>query len=126
MTTVRFQEFNAANWMICFLIVLVSEYFLASGDSVAASMSEDNSVVAIWSDSGSGSGWIGSGCIFARDGMILTTYHLIRGAVRVTVYAGNKAYGDVELVSIAPRYDLAVLKVKHFSTGDLILPLRKV
>jgi hypothetical protein len=126
MNSATINRFNAMNRMLGFVIVLALNYCLASGDTVAASMSEDNSVVSIWSDSGSGSGWTGSGCIFARDGMVLTSYHLIRAAVKLTVYVGKKAYNDIEVIGIAPQYDLAVLKVKHLSNEDSILPLRKV
>ena len=55
---------------------------------------------------GSGSGWV----LDAKEGLIVTNYHVINGASGVTV-TGQETSGDAKVVGAAPCDDLAVLKV---------------
>ena len=54
----------------------------------------------------------GSGFIWDRRGHIVTNYHVIRGADRLSVkLAGGESY-DARIIGTAPGKDLAVLKIK--------------
>ncbi|MCP4225178.1 MAG: trypsin-like peptidase domain-containing protein, partial [Actinomycetia bacterium] len=65
----------------------------------------------------------GSGCFWLSGDQILTAYHVIQGADRIRVYAGGKAYKDVQVVSISPSHDLALLQVGDLPPGKEFPPL---
>ncbi len=52
----------------------------------------------------------GSGFIITKDGYLVTNYHVIKGARKVGVYAGDKPY-VAEVVKCDSATDLAVLKI---------------
>jgi putative serine protease PepD len=56
----------------------------------------------------------GTGIVFASDGFILTNAHVVSGASRVTVTAGQRAL-PARLVGTDEAHDVAVLRVE---TGD--------
>jgi S1-C subfamily serine protease len=78
-----------------------------------------DSVVSVFTNRGQG-----SGAIISEDGLVLTNYHVIQGASRVSVmtYEGD-AYG-VSIVGYDVRDDLALLRIeanetfRDFSFGD--------
>lgn len=53
----------------------------------------------------------GSGFIFSSDGYVFTNHHVIRGASRVMVAAGNENEIEADLVGADPDSDLALLKI---------------
>jgi serine protease DegQ len=55
---------------------------------------------------------IGTGVVFSEDGMIFTCLHVIAGAERIGVVFGDGTESEVEIVSVQPENDLAVLKAK--------------
>jgi len=55
---------------------------------------------------GAGSGWV----LDAKEGLVVTNFHVVNGASGVTV-AGQETVGDAKIVGAAPCEDLAVLKV---------------
>lgn len=78
---------------------------------VTASTGKQDAILTIWAESSTGSGWIGTGFLIKADGQFLTCYHVIRGAKKLTVYRGKEAYGNLEVLAIAPSRDLAVMKI---------------
>ncbi len=54
----------------------------------------------------------GSGFVWDRFGHIVTNYHVIEGASEAIVTLSNGLGYKARLVGAAPRYDLAVLKIK--------------
>lgn len=52
---------------------------------------------------------VGSGVLLDKDGNILTNYHVIEGAQKVSVTIGNKTY-PAQVVGSDPSSDLAVVK----------------
>ncbi len=55
---------------------------------------------------------IGTGVVFSEDGLIFTCLHVIAGAERIGVTFGDGTESEVEIVSVQPENDLAVLKPK--------------
>jgi len=53
----------------------------------------------------------GSGFIWDRDGHIVTNYHVIEGARKVTITLQDRSEWSAHLVGSAPEKDLAVLKI---------------
>lgn len=53
----------------------------------------------------------GSGFIWDRQGHIVTNFHVIEGATRLSVTLEDNSTYEAELVGIAPSKDLAVIKV---------------
>ena len=53
----------------------------------------------------------GSGFIWGKSGIIVTNYHVIQGASRVTITMQDGTELDADLIGVAPDKDLAVLKV---------------
>ncbi|MBN1968854.1 MAG: trypsin-like peptidase domain-containing protein [Candidatus Delongbacteria bacterium] len=54
----------------------------------------------------------GSGFIWDQDGHIVTNYHVIENANKLTVTLYDNSSYDAELVGIEPNKDIAVLKIK--------------
>jgi serine protease Do len=55
--------------------------------------------------------WIGSGFLMDNEGYIVTTAHVVRGAEDVVVSLGDGSSAHAEIVGVAPRFDLALLRV---------------
>jgi len=55
---------------------------------------------------------LGTGVVFSENGMIFTCLHVIAGAERIGVVFGDGTESDVEILSVQPDNDLAVLKAK--------------
>ncbi|MFD3155405.1 S1C family serine protease [Haloimpatiens sp. FM7330] len=53
----------------------------------------------------------GSGIIFDKNGYIVTNYHVIEGASKITVKLSNGKTYDAKLIGSDPRTDLAVIKI---------------
>ncbi|MGY0194656.1 S1C family serine protease [Leptothrix sp. BB-4] len=53
---------------------------------------------------------VGTGVVIVETGVILTNYHVIEGARRVTVTFWNGMEAEARIVSVQPHQDLAVLK----------------
>ncbi len=55
--------------------------------------------------------WIGSGFVVGSDGIIVTNYHVLDGAVTATVEVNGQIYNDVTILAANEEWDLAVLKI---------------
>ena len=64
----------------------------------------------------------GSGFIWSQDGLVVTNYHVIAGADRLTVTIEDADY-PAEVVGAAPERDLAVLRLTEKPEGLTVLPL---
>ncbi|MDX2052433.1 MAG: trypsin-like peptidase domain-containing protein [Polyangiaceae bacterium] len=54
----------------------------------------------------------GSGFVWDTEGHIVTNFHVVANARRLTVTLQNQTTLDAELVGVEPRRDIAVLKIK--------------
>ncbi len=54
----------------------------------------------------------GSGFIWDKDGSIVTNYHVIDGASKITVTLSDMTNWEAEVLGIEPNKDLAVIKIK--------------
>ncbi len=54
----------------------------------------------------------GSGFIWDKDGSIVTNYHVIEGASKITVTLSDMTNWEAEVLGAEPNKDLAVLKIK--------------
>ncbi len=81
------------------LVVLCSTSARAEGQLDA--------IVTIWADEH----FFGTGFFISEDGLILTAYHVIQGAHRITVLHQGTPSSNVLIESYAPNRDLAVLRV---------------
>jgi S1-C subfamily serine protease len=65
----------------------------------------------------------GSGSVIDNEGHILTNYHVIEGAQKVTVnFGGDKVY-PAKVVGGDPDTDLAVIKIDALPSGLTVVPL---
>ena len=63
----------------------------------------------------------GSGFIWNKAGFIVTNYHVIQSANKITINLQDHSSWDAEVVGLAPDKDLAVLKIK--APADKLQPL---
>lgn len=54
---------------------------------------------------------LGSGVIIGEDGIIVTSYHVVKGSEQITIVLSDKREFDAKLEKVDERSDLAVLKV---------------
>jgi S1-C subfamily serine protease len=64
----------------------------------------------------------GSGFVWDKDGHVVTNYHVIHGARRVTVTLQNQKTYQAKIVGMEPRKDIAVLKID--APRDTLTPIR--
>ncbi|WP_294344232.1 trypsin-like peptidase domain-containing protein [uncultured Clostridium sp.] len=63
-------------------------------------------------------GGSGSGFIFSKEGYVLTNYHVIEGASKISVMFSNKTTADATVVNYDEDLDVAVLKI----SGNMEMP----
>jgi S1-C subfamily serine protease len=63
----------------------------------------------------------GTGFVWDKSGLIVTNFHVIRGANRVTITLNDQSSWDAEVVGLAPGKDLALLRIK--APADKLVPL---
>src|ERR1039458_3849213 len=91
--------------MIRLKVTAVLLFILCS--AVPATEPPLDAVVTIWVDDH----FFGTGFFIAGDGRILTAYHVIQGAHRISVLHQGTSSSNVLVESYAPNRDLAVLRV---------------
>lgn len=64
----------------------------------------------------------GSGFIWDNNGSIVTNYHVIKGASRVTVTLSDMSSWDAELIGVEPNKDIAVLRIK--APSSILTPIK--
>jgi len=64
----------------------------------------------------------GSGFVWDEQGHIVTNYHVIEGANKVTVTLGDMGTYEAEVIGIEPNKDLAVLKLEE--KGMTLTPIK--
>jgi len=64
----------------------------------------------------------GSGFVWDKDGHVVTNFHVIQGARRVTVTLQNQKTYSAKIVGAEPRRDVAVLKID--APRDALTPIR--
>ena len=64
----------------------------------------------------------GSGFIWSKDGLIVTNFHVISGADKLTVTIADEDF-SAEVVGVAPERDLAVLRLSERPDDLTVLPL---
>ena len=74
-------------------------------------------------DSSPGTQALGSGFVIDKAGHIVTNYHVVRGADRVTVSFSNRDTLRAKVVGVDPSTDLAVLQVNTSANALRPLPL---
>lgn len=57
-------------------------------------------------------GGTGTGFIWNQQGLVVTNYHVIQNANKITVTLSDHSNWEAEVIGIAPSKDLAVLKIK--------------
>ncbi|MEP4485677.1 MAG: trypsin-like peptidase domain-containing protein [Halioglobus sp.] len=65
----------------------------------------------------------GTGFVWDRSGLIVTNFHVIAGAQRLTVTLQDQTEYDAEVVGVAPEKDLAVLRLIEPPQELVTLPL---
>jgi S1-C subfamily serine protease len=63
----------------------------------------------------------GTGFFWDREGHIVTNYHVLRGADRVSVTLADQSDWPAQLVGVAPEKDLAVLQIQ--APAEKLVPL---
>jgi S1-C subfamily serine protease len=65
----------------------------------------------------------GTGFIWDKHGLIVTNFHVIAGAQKLTVTLHNYSEHDAKVIGIAPEKDLAVLRIENPPADFEALPL---
>lgn len=65
----------------------------------------------------------GTGFIWDKNGLVVTNFHVISGAQKLTVTLQDRSVLDAEVVGVAPEKDLAVLRIKNPPRNLVTLPL---
>jgi S1-C subfamily serine protease len=65
----------------------------------------------------------GTGFIWQENGLVVTNFHVISGAQKVTVTLQDRSEHSAEVIGFAPEKDLAVLRIKRPPPGLATLPL---
>ncbi|MEH6571272.1 MAG: trypsin-like peptidase domain-containing protein [Halioglobus sp.] len=65
----------------------------------------------------------GTGFVWDENGLIVTNFHVIAGAHRLTVTLQDQSEYDAEVIGVAPEKDLAVLRIENPPEGLKGLPL---
>lgn len=69
----------------------------------------------------------GTGFAISENGLIVTAYHLIKGAKTIKVYLSKDSFVSAKLLHGDPTNDLAVLKIEKFTPSFLqVAPMRSV
>jgi S1-C subfamily serine protease len=67
---------------------------------------------------------LGTGVVFSDDGMIFTNLHVIAGAEKIGVVFADGTESDVEVLTVQPENDLAVLKAQTLPDDLVAATLR--
>jgi S1-C subfamily serine protease len=65
----------------------------------------------------------GTGFVWDESGLIVTNFHVIAGAHRLTVTLHDRSEHDAEVIGLAPEKDLAVLRIEDPPDHLVTLPL---
>jgi S1-C subfamily serine protease len=65
----------------------------------------------------------GTGFVWDTNGLIVTNFHVISGAQKLTVTLHDRAEYDAEVIGVAPEKDLAVLRLLRPPDNLVTLPL---
>ncbi len=65
----------------------------------------------------------GSGFVWREDGIIVTNFHVIQNAHRITVSFPDQSSWEAKVLGVAPEKDLAVLKISAPTRNFKVLPL---
>jgi len=65
----------------------------------------------------------GTGFVWDRNGLIVTNFHVISGAQKLTVTLQDRSEHDAEVIGVAPEKDLAVLRMNQPPSDLVTLPL---
>ncbi|MCH1553101.1 MAG: S1C family serine protease, partial [Luminiphilus sp.] len=65
----------------------------------------------------------GSGCIWDDSGLVVTNYHVVARANKLTVTLSDQREFEAQVVGLAPERDLAVLRLTDPPEGLVELPL---
>jgi S1-C subfamily serine protease len=63
----------------------------------------------------------GTGFVWDKSGLIVTNFHVVQGANKVTITLHDQSSWDAEVVGLAPGKDLALLRIK--APADKLVPL---
>jgi len=65
----------------------------------------------------------GTGFVWDESGLVVTNFHVIAGAHRVTVTLQDRSEHEAEVIGLAPEKDLAVLRIEDPPDNLVTLPL---
>jgi S1-C subfamily serine protease len=65
----------------------------------------------------------GTGFVWDRNGLVVTNFHVIAGAQKLTVTLQDRTEHNAEVIGVAPEKDLAVLRMMRPPTDLVTLPL---
>ncbi len=65
----------------------------------------------------------GTGFVWDKNGLVVTNFHVIAGAQKLTVTLQDRSEHDAEVVGVAPEKDLAVLRMQQPPQDLVTLPL---
>ena len=65
----------------------------------------------------------GTGFVWDKNGLVVTNFHVISGASRLTVTLQDRSEHDAEVIGVAPEKDLAVLRINQPPKNLVTLPL---
>lgn len=90
----------------------IAEIAKKVGPAVVGVSTTSTTTSNFWGQSQESEG-MGSGIIFNNDGYILTNYHVISGAQKITVILSNKKEVSAKVVNYDSSMDIAVIKINE-------------
>src|SRR5438445_9102289 len=99
---------TATTVVVCLCIVLANHHVFAQSSSISESIRE--SIVTILIEDNGPPRAVGAGVIVRADGLVLTAYHLVKGARIIQVRLRNgETFDRAKLVATDERRNLALL-----------------
>ena len=65
----------------------------------------------------------GTGFVWDKNGLVVTNFHVIAGAQKLTVTLQDRSEHDADVIGVAPEKDLAVLRMQRPPDNLVTLPL---
>ena len=65
----------------------------------------------------------GTGFVWDKNGLIVTNFHVVAGAHKLTVTLQDRTEHDADIIGVAPEKDLAVLRIQQPPDNLTTLPL---
>nr|WP_077833045.1 trypsin-like peptidase domain-containing protein [Clostridium felsineum] len=117
-TSAKTSTSNGSGLTVSQIVKKVSPAVVGVSTKTTVTQNDYNSFFGSGNGGNSTQEGMGSGIIFNNDGYILTNYHVIKGADKISVILSNKKEVSAKVVNYDEANDIAVIKM----TGSFTVP----